>query len=368
MKVTFPHMGNLYIPLKSFFESLGVEVVVPPLSSKRTLELGCKYSPEFVCLPFKVTLGNFIEALEMGADTIVMAGGIGPCRFGYYAEVQREILKDLGYRFEMVVLEPPQGHVWDLIKKFKHITSNRSFKEIYVAGKLAWKKLLMADRLDKLANRLRAVEMEKGKTDSVYKRALNLITEARTEQELGAARQQIVKEISSIKKASEKNLLKVGLVGEIYTLLEPFVNFNIEKQLGELGVVVDRSISISQWVRENLLPSFMKSKEPELLAKLAEPYIPCFVGGHGRESVAQIVSYANQGVDGVIHLLPLTCMPEIVAKSVLPKVSKIHSIPVMTLVLDEHSAETGLRTRLEAFVDLIRERKEEKELGVLSWN
>ncbi|SHM50485.1 Predicted nucleotide-binding protein, sugar kinase/HSP70/actin superfamily [Caldanaerovirga acetigignens] len=368
MKVTFPHMGNLYVPLRTFFENLGAEVVVPPFSSKRTLEIGCRYSPEFACLPLKVTLGNFIEALEMGADTIVMAGGMGPCRFGYYAEVQREILKDLGYDFNMIVLEPPQGHFWDFIKKFKYITNKKSFKEIYLAGKLAWEKIIILDKLEKMVNHIRAVELEKGKTDKAYKKALNLISNARDEQELAFARQQIAKEISSIKKAKERNLLKVGLVGEIYTLLEPFVNFNIEKQLCELGVLVERSIYISQWVRENLLPSFMKSKEPEILAKLAEPYIPCFVGGHGRESVAQIVSYAKQGFDGVIHLLPLTCMPEIVAKSVLPMVSKIHSIPVMTLVLDEHSAEAGLRTRLEAFVDLIRKRKEEEEFGVLSWS
>lgn len=271
MKVTFPHMGNIYIPLRTFFENLGMEVVVPPLSSKKTLEIGCKYSPEFACLPLKITLGNFIEALEQGADTIVMAGGIGPCRFGYYAEVQREILKDLGYDFDMIVLEPPQGHFWDLIKKFKYITNKKSFKEIYLAGKLAWKKIILLDRLDKMVNRIRAVELEKGKTDKAYKNALHLISNAKDEHELVFARQQIVKEISLIKKAKNKNLIKVGLVGEIYTLLEPFVNFNIEKQLGELGVLVERSIYISQWVRENLLPSFIKSKEPEKIVKLAEP-------------------------------------------------------------------------------------------------
>ncbi|WP_245984511.1 acyl-CoA dehydratase activase-related protein [Biomaibacter acetigenes] len=131
MKVTFPHMGNIYIPLKSFFESLGVEVVVPPPCSKKTLELGVKYSPEFACLPLKINLGNFIEALEDGADTIVMAGGIGPCRFGYYAEVQREILKDLGFEFNMVVLEPPKGHLLELIHKLIMVTNK---KKTYLQG------------------------------------------------------------------------------------------------------------------------------------------------------------------------------------------------------------------------------------------
>ena len=30
----------------------------------------------------------------MGADTILMAGGCGPCRFGYYSQLHREILRD----------------------------------------------------------------------------------------------------------------------------------------------------------------------------------------------------------------------------------------------------------------------------------
>ena len=47
-------------------------------------------------------------------------------------------------------------------------------------------------------------------------------------------------------------------------------------------------------------------------------------------------------------------MPEIIAQDLLPTVSRDLGIPVMTLVLDEHSSGTGVLTRLEAFVDLVR--------------
>ena len=78
MLVTFPHMGNAYIAMKSVLEDLGVEVLVPPPCTKRTLELGTKHAPELACLPLKLNIGNYIEALEMGAEVIVMAGGVGP--------------------------------------------------------------------------------------------------------------------------------------------------------------------------------------------------------------------------------------------------------------------------------------------------
>ncbi len=110
MKVTFPHMGNAWIVIQTLFNALDIEVVVPPKNSKRTLDLGAKLAPESACLPFKVNLGNYLEAAELGADTIVITGGIGPCRFGYYGELERKILCEAGYPFELVVLEPPGQH------------------------------------------------------------------------------------------------------------------------------------------------------------------------------------------------------------------------------------------------------------------
>ena len=74
MRLGLPHVGNIYVPAKAMASRLGVDLVVPPPTSQRTLSLGVKYSPEGACLPFKLTLGNMIEALELGADTIVMTG------------------------------------------------------------------------------------------------------------------------------------------------------------------------------------------------------------------------------------------------------------------------------------------------------
>ena len=72
MKVTFPHMGSLAIPMKALLEEAGLEVVLPPPTSKRTLTLGSRHAPEFACLPLKINLGNYLEALELGADTIII--------------------------------------------------------------------------------------------------------------------------------------------------------------------------------------------------------------------------------------------------------------------------------------------------------
>ncbi len=68
---------------------------------------------------------------------------------------------------------------------------------------------------------------------------------------------------------------------------------------------------------------------------------------------------------GVIQLAPFSCIPEIVAKGILPRVSEIEDIPVMTIFLDEMMGKAGMQTRLEAFVDLLSQRREYKLAKVL---
>ena len=100
MRVSMPHMGNLYVPLRALARRLDLDFVVPPPTSQRTLSLGVRYSPEGMCIPFKLTLGNLIEAADLGADTLLMPAGSGICRLGYYYKTQEQILHDLGYYYK----------------------------------------------------------------------------------------------------------------------------------------------------------------------------------------------------------------------------------------------------------------------------
>ena len=68
IKVAFPHMGTISIVWAAALRKIGVEPFVPPYTSKKTLSLGTQNSPEAICLPYKLILGNFIEAIEGGAD------------------------------------------------------------------------------------------------------------------------------------------------------------------------------------------------------------------------------------------------------------------------------------------------------------
>ena len=58
--VSFPHLGDYYVPIEMLLKRLlKVEVRKAPMITQKTIELGTKYSPDFVCIPFKYNLGNF---------------------------------------------------------------------------------------------------------------------------------------------------------------------------------------------------------------------------------------------------------------------------------------------------------------------
>lgn len=356
MKLTFPHMGTMWISVQSLLEGLGHEVVVPPAITDRTVALGRKGAPETACLPLKLNLGNYIEAMEMGADTIIMGGGVGPCRFGYYAEIQRHVLEDLGHSFDMLILEPPKGQLSLAWKRFRPLLTRVSAIQAIQAFRMAWRKAGIADEIDDLALANRPREVAKGSVTRARKEAMRLLAGTKDPAQLACTRHQALDILRQVPVTDEEPVLSLSLVGEIYTLLEPFANHDMERRLGEMGVHVIRTATLSGWLRKQVL-SLLRFDTQRADREIAKPYLPHFVGGHGLESIADTVRRSRLGCDGVIHILPFTCMPEIVAQSILPRVSRDCGVPVMTLVIDEHSADAGIITRLEAFVDMARFRK-----------
>lgn len=390
MKVSFPHLGNLWIPLKAFFSGIGIEVVAPPPTTRKTVAIGAQLAPETACLPLKVTIGNMIEAINSGADTFLMVGGIGPCRLGYYCELQRDILSDLGDDVDLVVIEPPRGHFRNTVRFARLLTSHAGVRDVVEAGKLAWEKCIGIDVCEQLANAARWSEAERGAVDRAVRKGLAELDRASTIRDVQAviantvehvrscavvgpicqldscARSLVTDRYGALLRSEEGDLspLSVGVVGEIYVVMEPAVNMNLCKKLGTIGAQVMQPITFSGWIMTHVVLDIVKfMPKPDMLA-WATPYLGHFVGGHGVESVGHSVQMARSGFDGVVHISPLTCMPEIVAQSILPRVSEEEGMPIMSLTIDEHTADAGLDTRLEAFCDLLAERSGKRLDGI----
>ena len=355
-------MGTSPLTLKMLFEDLGHEVIMPPRPTSRTLSLGTKYAPEFGCLPMKIVLGTYLEVLEQGAEILVTSGGCGPCRAGHYAQLHREILLDLGFSFELVVIELPRRGLLDFLGKIRRLNEKGlSWWGIWKIIKKAWAHLNALDELESVSHYVRPRELVKGATDRAYRLAMSLMEKARTPGEIEEARRQGLEALRGVPQDPSRRPLKVGLVGEIYVVLEPFANLQIERVLGEMGVEVHRSIYLTGWTEENAVADTAGRIGGMDIKLAAEPYLPEMIGGHGQDSVGHTILYARHGFDGVIQLAPFSCIPEIVARSILPAVSRELDIPVLTFFLDEMTGEAGFRTRLEAFVDLLARRRALRE-------
>jgi predicted nucleotide-binding protein (sugar kinase/HSP70/actin superfamily) len=358
--VSFPRMGNTYIPLCKLFKKMGAEVILPPENSKQTLNLGTRHSVESICLPYKLNLANYIQALDAGANTLVMFQSPGSCRLGSYVENQEMKLRDLGYEFDMVVFNMYKGKILEVANKFLYACGGSV--NIVDGVKAILYTLEMFDVLDKLEKKLfyyRPREINKGQSEGIYKKALKLLEKSSGKSELEDIEKFISEEFDKIPVDNCKEIIKIFITGEFFVLLDPFTNMEIEKELAGMGVEVERQVMMSHWTNGILLPKWFYKREShkESALKYSEKYMTRIIGGDCVESIGDTVYASKHGIDGVVHIGPFGCIPEIISQCVLPYVSKQENIPVLSLNVDEHTGRAGTITRLEAFVDLLKRRK-----------
>ncbi len=354
MRVGMPHMGNLYIPFKALFQRLNIDYVMPPVNNQRTLSLGVRHSPEGLCIPFKLTLGNLIEAAELGADTLLMAGGTGICRLGYYAKTQEQILHDLGYNVEMIQFGVSQHKLFGILGIIKRLSNNAPWSKIISAFRFGLAKLNAQDRIERVVQKVRPVERIKGTANKLFAKAIKAIDQADDHDTLKKVEIDYVDQLNQVARDAQAQPLIVGITGEFYVVLEPFSNMDVESELGKLGVEVRRTTFISGWTKFSLFLNPLGVNEKDRIHKAALPYLKRDIGGDGWESVGEKVLHAGE-YDGLVHLAPFTCMPEIVAQNIMHKTRE--NIPVLTIICDEQMAKPGMLTRLEAFVDLLERKR-----------
>ena len=205
-----------------------------------------------------------------------------------------------------------------------------------------------------MVQKVRAVELEKGTANRLFREAIAAIDEASDHTALKRTKGDYLQRLHQAPADPKANPLKVGIIGEFYVVLEPFTNLDLEIELGKLGVEVRRSTFVSQWTKFSLFLNPFGVDEKEKMHKAAWPYLKRDVGGDGWESVGEKVLHARE-YDGLVHLAPFTCMPEVIAQNIMSSTKE--KIPVLTVLCDEQMGKPGMLTRIEAFVDLLERRR-----------
>lgn len=363
MKITFPHMGNMYVPIKVLLDTAGIEYVIPPLNTKETMELGIINSPEFACLPFKTILGDLIYGLENDADFILFGGGSGQCRFGYYGDLLSKIIGSLDYDVKFVCLDTTNITIKGVLERISPLTEGKSKIDIIKGILYSARTVFAVDGLNKLAGYTRCREINKGDTDRIISQFQNYVRNAHGYNAIMRVIKSARKQLKDVPVDRKRKTLKVAVVGEIYAASHPGINFEIEKKLGNMGVEVHNFLGVSKWILNHFILNNLPFRIKDKLHTAGKEFINTNdIGGHGIQTIGASIISAKKKYDGVIQIYPFTCMPEIIAQSVLVEVQRKYKIPVMTLIVDEMTGEEGYMTRLEAFVDMLEMRKRQTNL------
>ena len=347
-KIALPRYGDYNCGMKYVVEQ-GFEskCILPPPLTKHTEALGAKNSPDFVCMPFKTTLGSMIEALEAGADTILMVYGI--CRLSYYAELQEQILRDMGYEFDFINLALYNtGKKKDIARAIKAINPKANTAKVL-------KSFAEAVRMVECLDEITAQYYENcgfdpsGSYRRVYKKFIAALYSAQNIVQIETAYREAKMAFSQVEIVKPSQVLRVGIIGDFYTALDPFSNLEVEQKLADMGVEVHRWLNVTNSM---LHPANKKNRMISIADRLRYN-----MGANSITDLWCAQKYAAEGYDGILQIKSSNCTPEIDIMPTLQNISQDFGIPVLYLTYDAQTSDVGLTTRLEAFYDMIAMRK-----------
>ncbi|MDF2988280.1 MAG: hypothetical protein K0R50_3790 [Eubacterium sp.] len=299
---------------ENFFTELGAEIVISDKTNKNILLEGASKCVSEACLPIKAYYGHVINLLGK-ADYIFLP------RLTSISQKQ--------------YICPEVAGVQDMIRNSVKVLPRIIDTEINLrkSEKNSWKAALYTGGF--LTN-------DKEKIKNAYKNALGAYRNERQVMKSGVLMDEFKQEIGSmplrvIQKRSTN--ITVAVLGHCYTVYDTFINMELIRKLKDYGIGV---------VTLDML-DYQESKQRsrELDKMLFWDYGTRAYGG-----TIQLIE--NGGIDGVIAITSFGCgVDSFVIELVEKKIRSESDIPFMKLVLDEHSAEAGFCTRLEAFVDMI---------------
>jgi predicted nucleotide-binding protein (sugar kinase/HSP70/actin superfamily) len=138
--------------------------------------------------------------------------------------------------------------------------------------------------------------------------------------------------------------LRVAVIGHHYNVYDTFTTMSLLERLGSMGVDV---------MTADMVPESLRELE---LNKLPQE----IYWSYEQEIAGAILACARYRlVDGIIFMISFPCGPDSIIRVLCEQeIRSMGEIPMMTLVMDEHTGEGGFLTRIEAFIDMLRRKKD----------
>ena len=346
--IAFPKMADYDVPARYLLNHITNYKIIKPEINLNTIETGSKYSPDFVCTPFKYTLGTLINGLEKGADTLIQFGG--GCRYGAYAALQEEILKKSGYKFEMYnLITAGKTDIKRIKKIFKIIDPNIKIYKSLRYLIIAFSMVKYMDKIDDYIRENIGFEVDKGSFIRLKKKVLKDFYNCKGLFHLKRLYRKYKKRFRKIKIDKPKDYLKVGVIGELYTLMEDSANYNIEYELAKYKISIKRFTNVTYLLLKK------RKKVRKYLRKMKN--IKYKLGADALDNVYHTKYLCKKKYDGIVHIKSSFCTPEIGAMPLINDIAKKNNVPVIFFSFDTNTSKVGVETRIEAFVDMLKMKK-----------
>lgn len=301
--LSYHYYGSLW---QDYFKNLGVRVTTSGPTDRQKLDAGIRITPSEACLPLKCYLGHLLSLVGR-VDRIFVPRLL--C-----------LKTNPGIRLGCPKLIGLPDMVKALVPEAKVLTMNidlRTESEEKSYMKMA-----------------QGLGFSKRSAHNAYRCSTNGSVQHNEET---AGRMQVNQDTNG--------KFRIGLLGHAYLLNDDYLNLNLIKKTRDAGAHI---INCHDLPEDDIIDASQKINP---LSWYFENHIL---------SAAHVFHNAEQ-VSGIIYLLSFGCGAGSITHEVIDlELRKDQTIPFLKIVLDEHTGETGLMTRIESFLDMIQLKEDQK--------
>lgn len=315
-----------YFPLwKTLLESLGAEVVVSNPTSKRLLDQGVRHCVDDICIPVKLYYGHVLD-LRDRVDYLFVQRlvSIEKCDCDTYTCPKLMGLPDM-IKSSLDGLPPFLEFTLDVKKRSLRYTARRMAKPLAARPSAVRRGLKAALEVQERYEE----DLLSGKDP--HEAMSGVLGEAPRPGD-GVSRR-------GVRGGSANGDVNIAIVGHEYVIHDRFISHDLPARLSALGATV----------------TYMTQVPPDVIEEELAKY-PDISWSYEKVLLGAASHFLNRDdIHGVLMVMGFACGPDSIISEIIDReVRKETSPPLMTLVLDEHTGEAGVATRVEAFVDLVR--------------
>lgn len=345
---TLDEFGSKLLAATFRHNGYNASTAMPP--GEKEIKTGRTYSFCKECLPLTLTIGtlmNYIKERKNEDDIIVyfMPETSGPCRFGQYNVLMKDIIEKNQIR-NVTLLS---------------LSSENSYAGMGTPFTLrAWYSAIITDVMDEIKSSIMVLAKDKTKAMEIYgevARDIEKSIELEKWRDIKKTFKKCAEKLAEIERIKDiHDVPKVALVGEIYVRRDDFSRQNIVGKLAEKGIIT-RVAPITEWfyytdylVKHRLskkstfkerikifITGFFKSSfektikeifkatdlyemrmiDVERMIRNVEDIISPNLTGEAILTVGTAITEVAEESDGIISVSPFGCMPSRIAEAVI---------------------------------------------------